>query len=223
MMYDFTDIKDLEDEFSNKADVYVGRKEQIDKVESSWKSVSIFGIYGLAGIGKSRFVRHVTRDLKEQFDASHDRSQFVQYTIDLRGVNSADDLKVKFTTSVGMRASPRSYVQDMTDLIKKSGNLFVFVYENVEYIEENRPLRSQFLNDCRELALVSARVRIFINSRVKYAILEPPFLPIELKSLSKEESKELLKITAPNFDFGEELEKIVDLCGGHPMALKIVG
>ena len=219
----YADIENLEEEFTNRDDVYIGRKKQIADVISAWKSVSIFGIYGLAGIGKSRFVRHVTRNLKEEFQVENDRSKFKLYTIDLRGAASLDDLKVKFTTSVGIEMKSRLYVQEMRERIMKSGDLFILVFENVEYIEDIAVLRSKFLEDCRELAMNNPRVRIFINSRVKYAILEPPFLPVELQSLTRDESAELLKMAAPSVDFGPRLEKIIELCGGHPMAMKIVG
>ena len=117
-------------------DKFIGRKEEIQSVIKSWDTFRMFGIYAYSGIGKSRFARHVTEIIRTS--PKYAFVHFRQITIDMRGVRTADDVKLRFLAAMKLGIQPTSYADEIHERTKGSRDVFVFIIDNAEDIDQNQ-------------------------------------------------------------------------------------
>ena len=193
----------------------------------------IVALDGLGGMGKTALADKVTRDLIDQMGFE----EIAWTTAKQTHLSSLGRLKVesgrpaltfpilleKLADQFGVSSD-----SDMTQLKRQRivknylrERACLVVVDNLETVADYRSLLPQLrANQNPSKFLLTSRLRLFE---------EPDVFSISLKELPEESAYELLREEAGRTGFSalskstdEELQKIYDVVGGHPLALKLV-
>lgn len=198
----------------------VGRSRDFHLMDEAWAVHSVFGVFGLRSVGKSRFVK-----------------EYMQYKgdpvlcTDIRTISDTQSLYANLVASlkVDTRASETSRPKFRIDIIQalnvsSDGQNLNIAFDNAEDIVESKD-GGDFLKLCTDIVKKCPNVKVVITSttRTGFSEIGNTFFPYELKPLFKEDAATLLRLAVPGVNFGENLEKIVEFSEGLPLLILMIG
>ncbi|XP_041351350.1 uncharacterized protein LOC121370281 [Gigantopelta aegis] len=213
--HDF-DLEDVEH-------LFIGRADFLDSLRSAWRKYRVFGIFGQKSVGKSRTVKEFLKRL--QSDVGDDSSLRI-ISVDLQGVTSMETLRLKILLPLGfineVWNNAHDWVLQMCDKMNAdTRHAYILSFDNAEDCL-NSTLKDEFISTCSTIIWTCQNTRI-IFSTTKIVRGFPFFYCQELPPMNTADGSKLIKSIAPDVDFGEYLEKIVELCCGLPLAMTIAG
>ncbi len=193
----------------------------------------IIAIDGLGGMGKTALADKVTRDIIDQFGFE----EIAWTTAKQTHLSSLGRLKVesgrpaltfpllieKLADQFDIPDLPEMTQLKRQQIVKNCLNerACLIVVDNLETVADYRSLLPELrANQNPTKFLLTSRLRLFD---------EPGVYSLSLKELSRESAFELLREEASRTGFSvlaespdEELQKIYEVVGGHPLALKLI-
>lgn len=199
---------------------FVGRRKELLSLERAYASHRLFGIFGIRSVGKSRLVQEYLRS----------REQRVIH-IELKYIDSLSMLYSHICALIddkpyNQAVDSHRWISHLVTAIARLSveSEIVMNFDNAEDAIEGRfgdnllSLITYILKNC-------GNVKVFISSttRIQLSQLKKMFFSLELLPLTNHESKELLRIVAPDIDLGEFGDAIVNLSEGLPLVLLMIG
>ncbi|XP_041351360.1 uncharacterized protein LOC121370288 [Gigantopelta aegis] len=203
---------------------FIGRADFLNSLCSAWMRNRVFGIFGQKSVGKSRTVKEFLKRL--QSDVGDDGSLRI-ISVDLQGVTSMETLRLKILLPLGfineVWNDADDWVLQMYDKINTdTRHAYILSFDNAEDCL-NSTVKDEFISTCSTIISTCQNTRIIFSSTTKIARGFPFFFWQELPPMNTTDGSQLIKSIAPFVDFGEYLEKIVELCCGLPLAITIAG
>ncbi|MET0237983.1 MAG: NB-ARC domain-containing protein [Kibdelosporangium sp.] len=167
-------------------------------------------VSGFGGVGKSALAVHAAYLLSSQFPDG-------QLFADLRGADNAHDVLGRLLQTMGMPASavPASTAERLEQYHSRvAGRRFIVVLDNVRNEQQVRPLLP---DDPGSLVVITSRSRL---TGLK------PAEAVELNFLTLDDGVTLLSKILGDERIAcqrEDAERIVELCGGLPLAVRAAG
>ncbi|XP_062575244.1 uncharacterized protein LOC134237164 isoform X1 [Saccostrea cucullata] len=231
----------------SKDEEFIGRTEDLKHIEENLKGDKYQGvaICGMGGIGKTSLATEVCYRLQ------HAREKWHVKTIDMREKEDLVDLLRDLVAAVGQECNSAE-VQDLySELITGLRGLkarTIFFMDNLDDMMKSNQRKTQLLNFLERFSLdtksLDTKVRILLTVRQKLVTEEKlnmtfirkisrsaerlgQLYEVELQRLNQHYGVLLFKACCRRpFTASPENEvcrKIVDLCGGSPLAIKSVG
>lgn len=198
---------------------FVGRKDILDRIETEWDCYRLFGFYGLRSVGKTRLVQEIILHNKTK-----SRAEVTEIWIDLRKSSSLRRLYLHLCEKLKIENTFENDDDLLAEICKRLENdkATVIVFDNAEDVVDNAEMNIKF-KDVSEFILHCCNgVKILVTSTSDPEFTGEYVRPVDVPSLSENESKDLLQIAAPSVDFGEYLHDIVKYCEGLPLALLMI-
>ena len=193
---------------------FTGRDAQIDQIRAKLDqqgAAAIASIHGMGGIGKTALAVHVAH----QFIAEG-RFRDTQLIIDLQGtepvpVDPADALESLLNAILDPDPKRPRDLDTLAALWRQAidGKDALLILDNAADAAQVRPL----LPGCVSCA-------VLVTSRQRFTL--PGAGRLDLDPLQPGEARDLLQELAPHLDTGGA-DKIVELCGRLPLALRVAG
>jgi tetratricopeptide (TPR) repeat protein len=193
---------------------FVGRSNEADKVRRGLSrngTVAISGIAGMGGIGKTALALHVAHGL-----AAEGQFADAQLYIDLKGTEPhplapAAALQALLTALQGPDPERPDDEEALSQLWRKAlqDKQVLLVLDNAADAAQVKPLLPK-----------SPTCAVLVTSRQRFRLPDSGLL--DLNRLKRQEARSLLRQLAPQIK-DTEADKIADLCGGLPLALRIAG
>ncbi|XP_061176141.1 uncharacterized protein LOC133185098 [Saccostrea echinata] len=232
----------------SKVEEFIGREADLKNIEENLRGKKYQGvaICGMGGIGKTSLATEVCYRLQ------HAREKWHVETIDMREKEDLVDLLRDLVTAVGQECNSAEVVDLYSELITGLRGLkarTIFFMDNLDDMMKSSERKEQLLKFLEKFSLdtkvLDTKVRILLTVRQKLVTEEKlnvstfirkisrsaerlgQLFEVELQRLNQQEGVLLFKaccrrpFTAPPEN--EVCRKIVDLCGGSPLAIKSVG
>ncbi|XP_061177203.1 uncharacterized protein LOC133185928 [Saccostrea echinata] len=204
---------------------FVGRIREIRDIShilfspSSTKRAVI--LYGLKAVGKSSVIRQICSKVKD----------FQVYSADLRNAEEPiKNLEFLFSTILNERKHLpdeenmeevfEKLLEKLCSELKVSKTKYLIALYNIEGVIEDG--RSKYLEKVFHLVVNLDNVRILATSTAELEVNHPQVFEMVLDPLSLKDSQDMLRKLCPSLKNDEKFYKIVDLCMGLPLALKMV-
>ena len=182
--------------------------------------VSVVGIYGIGGVGKTTIAKAIYNEISHQYESSsflrnikeRSKSDILQLQQELlHGILKRDVFRI-------------SNIDEGTNMIKRclSSNRVLVVFDDVDELKQLEYL-------AEEKDWFESKSTIIITSRDKQVLAQyGANISYEVPKLNKEEAVELFSLWAFKQNLPEEVYKnlsysIVDYANGLPLALKVLG
>ena len=211
---------------------FVGREEQLNKLETAWKSHAIFGIFGVRAVGKSRLVKEF---LKRNCQKLHVKSDVNVIKVNLKMFETTVDTLINLVySSLGLMPDTDAINKGKwkehiaNEVRKKLTNLQVLTlwFDNAEdVLDLDRQVHDQFLSLCVMLVQYCRGIKIIITSTTKFLFtqIRKVYFQLELTPLAKSEVIRLLEKVAPDVEFGDFAGPIAEQCEGLPQLVIMTG
>ena len=193
---------------------FSGRAADIDQVRAKLDqqgAVAIAGIHGMGGIGKTALAVHVAHQL-----IAEGRFRDTQLLIDLKGtepvpVDPAGALESLLNAILGLDPKRPRDLDTLAALWRQAiaGKDALLILDNAAGAAQVRPL----LPGCVSCA-------VLVTSCQRFTL--PGAGRVDLDPMQPGEARDLLQELAPHVDTGGA-DKIVELCGRLPLALRVAG
>ncbi|XP_041351352.1 uncharacterized protein LOC121370282 [Gigantopelta aegis] len=208
---------------------FIGRAYFLNSLRDAWRKYRVFGIFGQKSVGKSRTVNEFLKRLQSDVgDGDGDVGSLMISSVDLQGVTSMETLRLKILLLLGfineVRNDADDWVLQMCNKINTDiTHAYILSFDNAEDCLNHTTMKSEFVATCSMIIKNCQNTRIIFSSTTKIAHGFPFFFWQELPPMNITDGSKLVKSIAPDADFGEYLEKIVELCCGLPLVLTIAG
>lgn len=221
---------EVEDEEADDFDIstgtdFVGRENDLCRLQREWKNHKIFGIFGLRSVGKSRLVEEFLNRKKAQ--------KFVVIKVDLKLQTDISSLYAIICAELRLEPEKQSTETERwihhiyESFAKTNGRQFIFFFDNTEDFQESKGenVRDSFLSLCTTLVRKCKNVKVFITSttRVQLSQLRKVYFAYEVIPLNPAETSQLLKSVTPGIDLGEYADALVTLSEGLPLLILMIG
>jgi hypothetical protein len=203
---------------------FVGREKEIQHVNnilcspSSEQSVVI--LYGMKAVGKSSVTREICQRMKEY------EVHWVDLTHTVVAIKILEPLVVTILHENHIIIHEEDVDEIFDDLLERlcyqltgSDTKHLIVFDNMDGILE-RKLYTYMLKLIYSLVCVDT-VRILATSTIKLEVNHPSVLEMLLEPLSLKDSQDLLHKLCPSLKRNAMFYKIIDLCEGLPLVLKM--
>ncbi|KAL3882209.1 hypothetical protein ACJMK2_028577 [Sinanodonta woodiana] len=211
---------------------FQGREEFLKDFIIAWnaKKYLVYGIYGMRSVGKSRTVKKHIDDVQKIIQQEHKQLNVKIIDVNMRFLKTDKQLHEQMCAFFGILpdpsydGQPNAWFQQIELHIKSADQFFILVFDNCEDVMDSE-LKDTFLSFVVTLAKIKLNIRVYITSttQILFTQIKPAYFYKTLEPMNDIESKKLLRAAAKNVNFGEHLDKIVELCGGLPLALLMTG
>ncbi|XP_053396226.1 nephrocystin-3-like isoform X2 [Mercenaria mercenaria] len=219
-------METAEDDFDVDVEVdFIGRETDLKRIYKAWGKHRIFGIFGLRSVGKSRLVKEFLTRYKSKED--------VIVNVDVKPLSNSSSLyshicvKLGIKTEANARESERWIHHIVSELVKRSEENFILVFDNTEDYQEFKgtATRDSFLSLCSQVIKRCSNVKIILTSttRVQFAGLGHAYFSYKVLPLKRTETKRLLRSVIWGTDLGEYEDSIVTLSEGLPLLILMIG
>ncbi|XP_071718433.1 disease resistance protein RUN1-like [Rutidosis leptorrhynchoides] len=229
----------LDGTISSSLPLLVGMDDSIDFLTSWLKDVSshrvdILTISGMSGIGKTSVANHVYKLHRHKFDAS---CFLEKISLSCAQFNGMLGLQKQLLGSV-LKTSPVHVdrVSDYTSHIESalSRKKVFLVLDDIDNVNQLNELLGNKDHHPGSKIIITAKNASFteryalFNLQVKPKTIEHKPIEHRLERLDEDASQKLLflhafKCEEPKVGYMEVSKDVVKYCGGHPMALKLLG
>ena len=203
----------------------IGRSKELKQVQEYIQSeaVSVVLITGGPGFGKTTVAKAVAHELAKS------ENQKTVIFCSLLSKKTFTEVATEMIHSCGkiprqLPEKPDQWLKEWSQQIQKQ---VTFVVDNADSVLESELDRKSFLRLlCTMRSLSKQKVTFVITSRKTFQDPDLPSKDVRLDPLSPEEAKKILISRVNDEEIRKKLcktEKIVDLCGCVPLALRIVG
>lgn len=204
---------------------FVGRADDIQKLNENFNRHRIFGIFGLRSVGKSRLVR--------EYIKKHVKQERQVIIVDCREIVDIASLYTSLCVNLQVEPNPNDvaageWVKTIVNVVHcNENNSFLFLFDNTEDYQDNNVLmRDSFLTLCTTLVRRCFNVKIFITSttRVQFSQLHRVYYSHELLPLKRSDALELLQseLEGCGVKLGEYSRAIIQLSQGLPLLILMI-
>lgn len=184
---------------------FTGREEELRDLLSQFdKGRTLFGIYGLSGMGKTELARKLAEELKPFYTDG-------QIFLDLKGIT---EQKTPLTAAQAMldviRAYEPGYGQPDSDNELQGKYLTVLSEKKVLLLMDNAAGPDQV-----KPLLPPASCALIVTSRLHFHL--PDIYPKDINKMIPDDARKLLLKVAPHIE--DHADEIAKLCGYMPLAL----
>jgi tetratricopeptide (TPR) repeat protein len=195
---------------------FVGREEELAELEEKFKNgVSISGVTGGAGIGKTALARMLAKKLTENYPDA-------RLEVNLKGIAQAPETALEPDEAMRRLISPFYPGQPLPNKLEELQALYKSTFR------EKRALL--LLDNAKDAAQVRDLIlplpsATIVTSRSNIDIPEMDLRPYKLGLLPKKDARKLLRSLSSRLkkEKNEVLDEISNACGYLPLALRIVG
>ena len=201
-----------------------GREEEIKKVKEIVQTgtVPVVVITGGPGFGKTTVANEVAHELAKP---ENERTVLFCSLLTQRSFNEVTTEMIHSCGAIYTKA-PENPEQWLKDWSKQIQTQVTFVLDNVDGVLESED-RSLFLNILREVRKLSKKkVTFVITTRKTFKDSTLQLREVRLNPVLGDDAIKILVSRIYDHDIGNRLcktERLVELCGGIPLALGIVG
>lgn len=203
---------------------FVGRVKEIDNITdilcspSSTKSAVI--LYGMKAVGKSSVAREVCKSIEDL------EVHWVDLTHIGEAIKILEPLVITILNENHLIIDEENVDDLFDDLLERlccrltgPEKKHLIVFDNMDEVLE-RKLSTYMTKMIHTLACVDG-VRILATSTIKLEVKHPYVLEMALEPLSIKDSENLLHKLCPCLNRNEMFYKVIDLCEGLPLVLKM--
>ncbi|XP_053396230.1 uncharacterized protein LOC123550891 isoform X1 [Mercenaria mercenaria] len=204
---------------------FIGREADLKKLYIAWGEHRAFGIFGLRSVGKSRLMKEFLTRYKSRED--------VIVNVDVKPLSNISSLYSHICIKLGIETEATAHESDrwihhiVKDLVKRSDESFILVFDNTEdYIEfKGTATRDSFLSLCAHVIKRCSNVKIILTSttRVQFAQLGNAYFSCKVLPLKRSETRRLLRSVTLGTDLGDYEDSIVTLSEGLPLLTLMIG
>ncbi|KAJ9700901.1 hypothetical protein PVL29_006297 [Vitis rotundifolia] len=202
----------------------VGIGVHLEKLKSLMNTelnmVSVVGIYGIGGVGKTTIAKAIYNEISHQYDGS-------SFLINIRERSKGDILQLQQELLHGILRGKNFKINNVDEgisMIKRclSFNRVLVIFDDVDELKQLEYL-------AEEKDWLRAKSTIIITSRDKHVLAQyGADIPYEVSKLNQEEAIELFSLWAFKQNRPQEVYKnlsynIIDYADGLPLALKVLG
>ena len=201
-----------------------GREEEIKKVKEIVQTgtVPVVVITGGPGFGKTTVANEVAHELAKP---ENERTVLFCSLLTHRSFNEVTTEMIHSRGAIYTKA-PENPEQWLKDWSKQIQTQVTFVLDNADSVLESQD-RSLFLNILRDVRMLSKqKVTFVITTRKTFKDPNLHLREVRLNPVLGDDAKKILVSRICDHDIGNKLyktERLVELCGGIPLALGIVG
>ena len=217
---------------------FVGRNAELRKLHTAWESHSVFGVFGIRSIGKSRLVSEFLLQKRtlsgEQDDSDQEHGNSIQvYKSDLRRYTDINSVYSNLCALLFIKPEPEATLTDswINHIVKvlnrkseRSRSIAVLFFDNAENLIESKD-GDPFLRFIVALIRRCPEVKTLLTSttRIQFAQDGRVFFSHNLSALTPTESLELLTAIAPSVALYEYKDPILKLSEGLPLLILMIG
>ena len=189
---------------------FIGRTEELIVLAKLMESERLVIIQGLGGIGKTQLLLNAIQNV-----TYHNPLIW----IDVESVNTYQDLVILLTNAVNQYLDTSAY-ESLVEALKCFQMTIVF--DSLEQIALSE--RDQIEDLIQSLITQTDTVQILATSQVDLTILDPEKSIINLKGISTDSAKKMLKASLPSdLEISQdESDWLINFCNGHPLSIKLV-
>ena len=206
--------------FAPRCIPFVGRVTDFQTFGTLWVDSRICTVHGLRAVGKSYFVREFLR-----------KTECRVLNCDLSCVDCVDSLYTILMTSIenaplqNLTIKNRWISHFTFRLARYSKDTACVVFLNNAENSFDGLLGDHVFALCTTIVRKCPNVKVVVTStkKIGFAELGRVYFTYELKPLRHSESKDLLKLVAPDVDFSVYCDAIAELCEGIPLLIVMIG
>lgn len=207
----FRQLTSVTNQLLSPPDDFTGREAELDELRKAVQKngVTILGLFGMAGVGKSALALKLADELKLDYPDG-------QIFLDLKGT-SLNPLSSAEVMTYVIQSLRQEMKPPESDAELRSLYLSVLAEKRILIFLDNAA------NDDQVAPLLPPKSCILlITSRFRFAL--PGLLPKNLNTLPTDQARDLLqRIAAPRSLNEQDANMIVQLCGYLPFAIRLVG
>ena len=205
---------------------FVGREEELRRLEAAWRRHAIFGIFGVRAVGKSRFVKVFLERNGQSLKLNNDVNMI---KVDFKMFDTTVETMIHLIyTSLGIMPDSDAINNGKwkehlaSEVLKKLTVLKVLTlwFDNAEdALDLDTQVHDQLLALCVMLVQNCRGIKIIMTSTTKFLFtqIRKAYFQLEINPLTKSEVIQLLEQVSPDVEFGEFAGPIAEQCEGLPL------
>lgn len=211
---------------------FVGREEQLRKLENAWKSHAIFGVFGIRAVGKSRFVKEFLKRNAKHLGLKTDVN-LIQ--VDLKMfLTTVETLVTLMYSRLGLMPDAEAiqngkWKENIADGVRqkiREHHVFTVWFDNAEdVLDLDKNVHDQFLSLCVLLVQYCRGIKILVTSTTKFLFtqIRRVYFQLEVPLLTNLEVVQLLESVTPGVKYGDFAVPIAEQCEGLPLLIIMTG